>query len=51
MSDWKTTVSGILAITPQAVSAMNGMNPVWANLISAIAVAIGFFLAKDKEKK
>ena len=46
----KTTIAGIVAVVPQVVAALtNFIPPVMANLITAIAAAIGFYFAKDKD--
>ena len=48
MVNWKTTLSGILALAPQLIANFSSIMPApIANLLTAIMVAIGFFLAKD----
>ena len=50
MKNWKTTLFGILAILPQILSAI-GINlpQVLLNLVTAVAAAIAFYFAKDKD--
>lgn len=46
MKNWKTTLAGVVAFIPQVIAVFGLPVPI-ANLITAAAIAVGFFLAKD----
>ena len=49
MKNWKTTLFGVIAVLPQLAVATGITLPVpMLNLITAVAGAIAFFFAKDK---
>jgi hypothetical protein len=54
MTNWKTTVSGVLAIVVAAgnaaINMLNGQSVDYASVIAAIMAGIGLITAKDSNK-
>ena len=47
--NWKTTLFGLVAGVPQIIEMIIPIVPEpWGNLVSAIALIIAFYYAKDK---
>jgi len=45
--NWKTTLAAVLAALPQVLGLLNVLDPVLANKISIILIALGLLHAKD----
>ena len=45
--NWKTTLAAILAALPQLLALLNVIDPILANKISIILIALGLLHAKD----
>lgn len=49
--NWKTTLFGVIAGVPQIIELIAPIIPhPWGGLVSAVAIIIAFYFAKDKDK-